>query len=525
MSWTENVFAQSVKAGYHRHMHAAQAHRTGGHAHSRTHPSIEGATMIVTIVLVLIVALAIALTVGAVRLKPTPVTDPLPPSDTMGDDRSVQRFQAILQSPTVWAAEDPTADHSAFDEFVPKLEKLYPDVFAHLELTMVNTYGIMLKWKGTDPTLKPVVLMGHHDVVEADPTGWTHDPFDAQVVDGRIYARGALDNKALWTCLLEATDALLKQGYTPPRDIYLSSTNSEEDSGDTTPRMVEWLHDQGIEPEFVLDEGGAVIDDPPFGVKVPFATIGVSEKGCVNTFITCSADGGHASTPTPSNAPIKLVRALAAIEDHPAPSRLLPPVEALLKELAAHSGFGLRVIFGNLWLFRPLVLGILKGNGETAAMVRTTYALTELGGSQAVNVLPKRATAGYSVRVNPNETAAQAIDRLKSHLGEGFEVRLEHVTEPSPVSPFDDEDFDYLRRIINCVYPDAGIAPYIQSSGSDSRHFNAICPRVYRFAGILFGGDQRGRIHGQDENIGVDAFKRGVGFYIELIRHLDMLGR
>jgi carboxypeptidase PM20D1 len=383
----------------------------------------------------------------------------------------------------------------------------------------------MLRWEGTNPALKPIVLMGHHDVVEADPAGWTHDPFGAQIEGGRIYARGALDNKALWTCLLEACDALLEQGYTPPRDIYLSSSNTEEDSGGTTPKMVEWLRAQGIEPEFVMDEGGAVIDNPPLGVNVPFAAIGVSEKGCVNTFITCSAAGGHASTPAPQNAPIRLIRALATIEDHPAPSELLPPVEAMLKELAAYSGLGLRMVFGNLWLFRPLVLRILKGNGETAAMVRTTYALTELGGSQAVNVLPKQATAGYSVRVNPNETATQAIDRLKSHLGEGFEVRTEHVTEPSPVSPFDDEDFDYLRRITHCVYPDAGIAPYIQSSGSDSRHFNAICPRVYRFAGILFAGDQRGRIHGQDENIGVDAFKRGVGFYIELIRHLDMLGK
>ena len=100
------------------------------------------------------------------------------------------------------------------------------------------------------------------------------------------------------------------------------------------------------------------------------------------------------------------------------------------------------------------------------------------------------------------------------------------MSEPSPVSPFEgDAAFDYLRRAINAVYPEAGIAPYVQSSCSDARHFARVCPRTYRFAGFLFKGDQRARIHGQDENLDVDSFKRGVGFYVEFIRHLDQLGK
>ena len=99
------------------------------------------------------------------------------------------------------------------------------------------------------------------------------------------------------------------------------------------------------------------------------------------------------------------------------------------------------------------------------------------------------------------------------------------MCEPSPVSPFNgDPAFDYLRRIVHSVYPDAGIAPYMQQL-QRRPSFRARLPAYVPLRGILFRGDQRMRIHGQDENLDVDAYKRGVGFYIGLIRHLDMLGK
>ena len=169
---------------------------------------------------------------------------------------------------------------------------------------------------------------------------------------------------------------------------------------------------------------------------------------------------------------------------------------------------------------------IMKGSSETAAMVRTTYALTQLEGSRAHNVIPKKAKATVNVRIDPSESVEVALGRIKERFDDETTYELDEVCEPSPVSPFNgDPAFEYLRRIVHSVYPDAGIAPYVQTSCSDARHFARVCPRTYRFAGILFRGDQRMRIHGQDENLDVDAYKRGIGFYIELIRHLDMLGK
>ncbi|MEF9875797.1 MAG: M20/M25/M40 family metallo-hydrolase [Gordonibacter sp.] len=474
---------------------------------------------------VLVVLLGV-LVVNALRLHPTEVADPLPPSDVVGDDDAVERFQEILRLPTVWGAQDPEADHVPFDAFVPALRTLYPRVFENLELTLFETYGIMLKWKGVDPTLAPAVLMAHHDVVSADPAGWTHDPFAADIADGKVWARGAVDTKCILAALFEATDALLAEGYVPPRDVYLCSSNCEEDNGSTTPAMVAHFKEQGITPAFVLDEGGAVIDNPPLGVKCPFAVIGVSEKGLFNAFVTTNAAGGHAATPSAADATAKLVSALDDVQKNPPAAKLAAPIEAMLKELAARGSFGLRLVFGNLWLFRPLVLRILKGNSETAAMVRTTYALTQLAGSPSANIIPKQARATVNVRVDPSESVDAALARLKGHFDAETQFEVAAAIDPSPVSPFEDDAvFDYLRSVTQSVYPDAGIAPYIQSSCSDSRHFARICPHTYRFAGILFRGDQRTRVHGQDENLDVDAFTRGVGFYPDFIRHLDRLGK
>ena len=169
--------------------------------------------VIVGVIIALIVVLAIVLVVNASRLKPTPVEGPLPQSSAMGTDEAVERFREILRSKTVWAAADPNADHTAFDEFVPKLRRLYPRVFETCELEMIDTYGISLLWKGENREVAPVLFMAHHDVVEADPTGWTHDPFAADIEDGKIYARGAVDTKCIWAALMEAAESLIAEGY------------------------------------------------------------------------------------------------------------------------------------------------------------------------------------------------------------------------------------------------------------------------------------------------------------------------
>ena len=483
--------------------------------------------IILLVILAVLFVLFAILFVNALRLKPTAVKDPLPPTQARGNDGAVARFQEILRLETIWGENQTISnpDRSAFDKFIPTLQRLYPQVFENLELTTFNTYGILLKWKGKNPGAQPVILMAHHDVVPVKPEEWTRAPFAAEVADGRIWARGTVDTKCILAALFEATNDLLAKGYTPPRDVYLCSTNDEEVFGRSAASMVDYFKAQGITPLFVLDEGGAVIDNPPLGVKCPFAAIGVSEKGVCNSVLTMDSKGGHSSTPSINDSTSKLVFGLDTLLKNPAPSILSKPIALMLTELAAHGGLGLRLIFANLWFFKPLVLSIMKRNAETAAMVRTTYAITELEGSNQLNIIPKQAVAGINFRIHSSETVETALIRLKSYFNNEADVRVIDASEPSPISPFDDEVFAYLRRVVNCVYPDAVVAPYVQTGATDARHFARICPNTYRFGGFIFTDDQRSSIHAKDENLSVENYLRGIGFYIELIEHLDMLGQ
>ncbi|MDR3053221.1 MAG: M20/M25/M40 family metallo-hydrolase [Coriobacteriales bacterium] len=478
--------------------------------------------LIALIVSALILILVAVLLINAARLGPTPVLNPLPPSTACGDDASVERFRAMLRSATVWT-DDRETSRAAFDAFVPKLKQLYPTVFAQLELTLVNTYGIMLRWPGADASRQPVVFMAHHDVVYADPAAWSHDPFAADIADGRIWARGAVDTKCILAGLFEAAQTLLAQGFSPPCDVYICSSDCEETAGDTTPLMIEHLAKRGIQPCLVLDEGGAVVDNAPLVIGREFAVIGVSEKGACNVGITITSSGGHASVPSPNDATAQLVKGLHAMQTTAVPAQLTATVATMLRELAAHGGLGFKLLLGNLWLFRPLVLRVLQSNSEAAAMMHTTYALTELEGSKAPNVLPTQAKANINIRVDPFESVATAVARLKAHFGAQATFDVFDAIEPSPISPYDDAAFDYLRRVIHSVYPNAGITPYVQNGRTDAAYFARICPHTYRFAGFLFKGDQRARVHGADESLDVESFKRGVGFYLELIRNLELL--
>lgn len=319
--------------------------------------------------------------------------------------------------------------------------------------------------------------------------------------------------------------------------MWYFSSNAEETSGPAARDAVAWLRDHDIHPYLVLDEGGAVAGDTPLGVKVPVAMVGVSEKGHVDLTVTARADGGHASTPTDIDAPRLLARVCERIAAHPGMPCFTEALDATLAELASRSSLLYRLVFSNLWLTRPVVAKIMAANGETAAMLRTTYALTQLEGSNAHNVLPPVARANFNVRVAPFETVEDAVQRARVLAAEecvASGVSPDHVTveindavpytEPAPISPFEnDAAFDYLHRCVAGVYPEAGFAPYVQNSCTDSREFNEICERVYRFCGFEYSGEARGLIHAENERIGVDVYKRGIEFYMAFLANLDQL--
>lgn len=475
---------------------------------------------------------------NAARLKPSrPQGSPIDAGGYRAGDDAVERFREMLRVPTVSRGDAARVDRKPFERWVPTLRRLYPRTFKACELTMIDEFGILLRWPGAYPAADPIVMMAHHDVVPVDGQDWKYDPFAAEIHDGQIWARGSLDTKCIAGAFFEAVEHLVAEGYVPPRDVWYFSSNGEEIAAPTCAHAVEWMRERDIHPYVVLDEGGAVAADSALGVTEPVAMVGVSEKGHVDLTVSATAGGGHASTPAANDACRLLARACERIAASPGAPEFTPAVDATLAELGSRAGGAMRAVFANLWLTRPVVARIMASNPETAAMLRTTYALTQLEGSPAHNVLPPVARANFNVRIAPFETAADAIARARALAAQecvasgvpSDRVRVEvneaiPHTEPAPISPFvGDAAFDYLHRCVSGVYPEAGFAPYVQNSCTDSREFNAICKRVYRFGGFVFSKQARGLIHAANERIGVDVYKRGIEFYVAFLGNLELL--
>jgi carboxypeptidase PM20D1 len=150
-------------------------------------------------------------------------------------------------------------------------------------------------------------------------------------------------------------------------------------------------------------------------------------------------------------------------------------------------------------------------------MTRTTVATTTLSGSPALNVIASTARAGLNVRVMIDDTVAGVVEHLRAAIkDDSIRIDVLEAGEPSPVSPMDDA-FRLLESCIGEVFADAVPTPYVMMAATDSRHFTAICERVYRFAPFRMTRAQRESIHSYDERIGVDDFLTGIDWYRRLI--------
>ncbi len=471
-------------------------------------------------VAVLAAVLFAVLAVRAQRIK----AQERPPHEAfrkeIDEQKAIRDFSMMLQKKTIWPRGE-APDLAQFDAFLPLLQSMYPRCFAAFETNIVNGYGILLRWKGKDGTKLPVVLMAHYDVVAADESKWTLPPFCGEEHAGYIWGRGAVDTKCIIAALLEASETLLAEGFAPERDLYFSFTNNEETGGDTTPAVVEWFRARGIRPWFVLDEGGAIVHAPAFGVKRDFAMVGVSEKGVIDAIVNVRGVPGHSSTPKDTDSTYRLIKVCNEIEHHQFEAHLSPATREMLQSIAGYASFSTRLVFANLWLFSPLVKLIMSQNPETNAMLRTTVALTKLRGSDVINVIPTTAQAGFSVRVAPWDNDEKVIKRLRSISGEHTEITSEYTVEPSPVSPTDNDAFALLSETVDDVYPRVKTVPYVMNGGTDSKHFTGICENVYRFGGFRFSDEERAAMHGNDEKLKTESFLDGIQFYLKLLINLN----
>jgi len=414
-----------------------------------------------------------------------------------------------------------TPDPPAFQQLHRMLEETYPQVHQKLRREAINGYSLLYTWQGSRPDLEPVMLMAHQDVVSADPTGWTHPPFDGKIVDGFIWGRGTLDIKNQLIGIMEAAETLLQQGYRPERTILFGMGHDEETGGVNGCKVMgQMLKERGIRLAGIVDEGGGITAGLAAGVRGAVGLIGVSEKGYLTVEFTVHGQPGHSSTPPPQTAIGILARALARLEAHPMPTHLrrLRPLYAGIGKAAP---IYLQVAFANVWLFGPFLRRWLMANPEMNASMRTTTALTIVQGGVEDNTVPSEAKAIVNFRLLPGDTIADALWHAKKVIGDErvtFKPVEGKFNEALPISPDKCPAYNGLKKVIGQVFDNPPVAPFVMLGGTDCQHFVPVCDHIYRFTSVVMDESFRGLEHGIDERIPVESMAKMVTFYAQLMR-------
>ena len=471
------------------------------------------------ILLIAFALLLVVLIARAIVFLPKKQPEDAPEKISFDADRAVNALQQLVRCKTI-SYSDPTMESDyEFQKLVDLLPTLYPRVFGFCTFAQLPDRALLFQWRGKSDA-NPSVMMAHYDVVPVNEATWDKPPFAGIIEDGVLWGRGTLDTKVTFNGILSAADYLIGEGFVPENDIYFAFSGGEEVNGKGAVNIVNWFIENNIQPALVVDEGGAVVENVFPGVKAPCGLIGIAEKGMMNVQYTVHSGGGHASAPLPRTPITILAKACRRIVDNPFKMHLTKPALEMFDTLGRHSGFALKLVFANLWLFKPVLDLICRlGGGEMNALCRTTTAFTQMQGSNGRNVLPAEAHLISNMRLNPEDTVASALEYLKKTVNDSdVEISVLESFEPSPISETNCESWDKVAAAVAQTWPGCIVSPYLMVQCSDSRHYGKLSNHVYRFSAMDMTAEERKTIHGNNERIRLESIARAVEFYIRLMR-------
>ena len=412
------------------------------------------------------------------------------------------------------------------------LQELFPLVHRHLEKVEISG-SLLYCWKGMASD-RPLVLMGHQDVVPVEGAswgsvpgsdgGWLRPPFSGEIVDGRVWGRGSVDTKCSCMAFFQAVEELLQEGFVPAQDVYLSSSCTEEWGGPGCRAIIDELGRRGVKPWLVCDEGGGIYTDPMPGIRGNFAMIGVGEKGRANVRFIARGKGGHASTPQKNSPIARLAAFVCDVERHsPFQSRMEPPTRAMLEALAPSASFPIRLVLQNLWLFRrPIELFTPQINGQAAAMLGTTITFTMASGSDAVNVFPQEASLGANMRFVHHQDMKESLELISRVASRyGLETEVVQGAACTGKVDFKGRAFRYIEETVEKTFPGCVTSPYILTAATDAAFYDEICDNCIRFAPIIYGPEEKKGIHGINEALPYNCLPGAVDFFKNLVTWLE----
>jgi acetylornithine deacetylase/succinyl-diaminopimelate desuccinylase-like protein len=397
---------------------------------------------------------------------------------------------------------------------------------------LCETEGIAAETLGEDPTrlnfiarlpglgkLRPLLLMAHSDVVPADRSQWTVDPFAGEIRNGFLYGRGAQDDKSLLAAELAVLVDLKRRGVKLDREIILVS-EADEEAGSTG---IQWLIGNAwdkINAEFALNEGGFAITTPS-GQRI--YEIQTTEKIPTRVMLVAHGTAGHGSLPREDNPVVHLARAIERVAETDQPVRLNTTTRRYLHELAKLPDYKwlepLLPKLENAHTAMAAADQIRTRDRELDAMLRTTVSPTMLSAGTKINVIPNTAEARIDVRRLPDETHDEILERLQRMVHDpAVEVRAAPgqempATEPSGVST---TLYRAMQQTFSGAAPGALVIPYMVRGATDGSFLRQKGMAVYGVP-LYLREDKESRAHGNDERISVESLGSGVNLLMEIV--------
>ena len=386
-----------------------------------------------------------------------------------------------------------------------------------------NRSSLVAKIEGSDPKAPSLLLMGHTDVVPANPDGWRHDPYGAEIIDGEVWGRGAIDMLNLTASMAVATKALAQRGFRPRGTLTYLAVADEEALG---AHGAGWLTDHerdAVAADYVITESGGIPMPTAGGVKLPVI---VGEKGSYWCRLTVKGTPGHASQPfRTDNALVKAAEVVRRIDQYRPQTQIhdiwrrfvegmeFPP--ELAEPLLDPDGLW------DLCDALPMV-GLAR---QAHACTHTTFAPTIVGGGTKINVIPDRVELEIDIRTLPGQTGQDIramLDEILGDLADSVEITAP-ADDPSSASPIDTPLWDCLQRVSNKLAAGAVNIPFLTVGATDARFFRRIGATAYGFG--LFSSrltfeDFSTMFHGDDERVDQESLRLSTELWDAVSRDL-----
>jgi acetylornithine deacetylase/succinyl-diaminopimelate desuccinylase-like protein len=383
-----------------------------------------------------------------------------------------------------------------------------------------DTAYLIARWPGTEPKLKPLVISGHMDVVEAKPDDWKRDPFTPVVENGYLFGRGATDMKLDGTIAIASLIELKREGYQPRRDIILEFSGDEE----TTMKTSAIIADKLANADLVLniDGGGGVLNEKT-GLPEYFTWQG-AEKTYADFELTVTNPGGHSSEPRKVNAIDELAAALLRIQDHPFTPELNDLTRAYFINAAKYEDPATAAAM-RAFAADPTdkqAIATLSADPAKVGKIGTTCVVTMIQGGHALNALPQRASANVNCRIFPGHKPADIMAELVRVVADPA-VSIKDVTEGSvstDASPMRPDFVAAVNRALAGPYPGVPIFPAMSSGASDSMWFRNHGVASYG-ASPIFAKESENFSHGLNERTPIANIAPAIDYYLSLLPDLS----